>query len=301
MNNMKRDTPGAREVSIGAVFEPISCMPEYTGYHPYRIHPTDKTLHFHNVIEIGYCQGGSGVCEVDGVRKSFSEGDILIILPFQRHKNYSVADGDCVVRFGFVDPFLLERAVTDSSLGIVRLIEGTAIFGVVRKEDYPELHPLLKALSETVSGTGGKYRTDKLYYTLMLSLTVMADISERAEGAPRVKLPERISSVTASLDLINSYLSRGEIPTVERLAEESHSSLSSFRRSFSEVMSVSPKRYILDCMLQKACYLLLSSEMSIGEISALSGFDEISTFNRAFKSALGVSPRRYRELKGAVL
>ena len=74
------------------------------------------------------------------------------------------------------------------------------------------------------------------------------------------------------------------------LASVSHSSL--YRR-FVKRFQISPKRFLLEYRIERACALLLDSGYSIQEISNSVGFEDPFYFSRAFKDVKGVSPRQY--------
>jgi AraC-like DNA-binding protein len=63
---------------------------------------------------------------------------------------------------------------------------------------------------------------------------------------------------------------------------------------FTQCMGMPPVRYILELRLRYACQLLESTDMSIKEISALSGYSDPHFFSKQFKKYIGVSPRDYR-------
>lgn len=81
--------------------------------------------------------------------------------------------------------------------------------------------------------------------------------------------------------------------TVEWLAEYTSVSHSSLYRRFVEMFGVSPKRFLLEYRVERACQMLVSTELSVQEISSSVGFEDPFYFSRAFKEIKGVSPRQY--------
>ena len=86
--------------------------------------------------------------------------------------------------------------------------------------------------------------------------------------------------------------------TVEALAELVSISQSSLYRCFTKKYHMSPKRFILEYRIQRACVLLKKNSYSIREISNSVGFEDPLYFSRAFKLVKGMSPSRWAALFG---
>ncbi len=85
---------------------------------------------------------------------------------------------------------------------------------------------------------------------------------------------------------------------IKDLARQIGLSPSRFRALFHREMNVSPKTYIEKCRLENCANEMLTSNLSIKEISARHGFSSPQYFNQAFKRHLGVAPREYRITHG---
>lgn len=67
-----------------------------------------------------------------------------------------------------------------------------------------------------------------------------------------------------------------------------------FTRVFHERFGVSPKNYLTNLKLKKACRLLTTTELSVAVISASLGFEDQLAFTKSFKKAFSVPPSEYR-------
>ena len=83
--------------------------------------------------------------------------------------------------------------------------------------------------------------------------------------------------------------------TIEDIANEVDLSQSHFMKYFKNTMGTSFIDYLNDYRLTMVSRLLVSSESSILDIAAESGFDNLSYFNRMFKKRFGMTPREYRK------
>ena len=77
---------------------------------------------------------------------------------------------------------------------------------------------------------------------------------------------------------------------LDELARLSGYSKSRFSHLFSEYMGTTPIKYQNKLRLENARDMLLSSEISIGEIAYLCGFTDQLYFSRVFKKEFGISP-----------
>ena len=81
--------------------------------------------------------------------------------------------------------------------------------------------------------------------------------------------------------------------TVEELAAFASVSHSSLYRSFKRRFHISPKRFLLEYRIERACVMLTRTNCSIQEVSNSVGFEDPFYFSRAFKAIKGVSPRQF--------
>ncbi len=97
-------------------------------------------------------------------------------------------------------------------------------------------------------------------------------------------------ALVAAEYIINHY---EEKITVEGLADYARVSHSSLYRRFLKRFQVSPKRFLLEYRVERACALMAETNYSIQEIAASVGFDDPFYFSRVFKDVKGISPRQY--------
>ena len=80
-----------------------------------------------------------------------------------------------------------------------------------------------------------------------------------------------------------------------QLAEECGFSVGHFIRLFKQYEGCTPHQYRLQILVQKACFLLRDTTLTIQEISFALGIENPLYFSRLFRSVQGVSPRDYRK------
>ena len=82
---------------------------------------------------------------------------------------------------------------------------------------------------------------------------------------------------------------------IQQLADVSGVSEVYFRKIFTEIYGIPPKKYINLIRITKAKELLLSDEISMQQISEEVGFHDVYSFCKAFRKANDCTPTEYRK------
>lgn len=81
----------------------------------------------------------------------------------------------------------------------------------------------------------------------------------------------------------------------DEIASTMNLSVSYFQHLYKDFFGTSVHQDIIQAKIQQATHLLERTNYSIGEISALCGYDNTEHFSRIFKKYKGKSPRNYRK------
>jgi AraC-like DNA-binding protein len=82
-----------------------------------------------------------------------------------------------------------------------------------------------------------------------------------------------------------------DVPTLARAA---HLSPAHFSREFRRVFGETPHQYLLTRRLERARYLLRTTDRSVAEICLDVGFASVGSFTTTFRRHVGVTPTNYR-------
>ena len=127
--------------------------------------------------------------------------------------------------------------------------------------------------------------TSRLYSLLsFLTRTAKAKPDSREDASDCAQM--------AAEYIINHY---EEPITVEGLAAYAAVSHSSLYRRFVKRFQISPKRFLLEYRIERACALLSATNCSIQEVATSVGFEDPFSFSRAFKDVKGLSPRQFAQ------
>jgi AraC family transcriptional regulator len=69
-----------------------------------------------------------------------------------------------------------------------------------------------------------------------------------------------------------------------------------FARLFKKSTGSSPGRYLIECQLERATHLLVSTNLGISEIAKCTGFSSHTHFGYTFRKHFSVSPNQYRRI-----
>lgn len=119
------------------------------------------------------------------------------------------------------------------------------------------------------------------------SLDLVMKIAKNNVDSDRVD-----SRVRVAVDFINdNYASK---ITLAKLAEMSYVSENYFSKLFMRVMKQNVTDYITSCRIEKAKEFLLQTDIKIGKISEMVGFEDPAYFHRMFKKYTGMTPNKFR-------
>lgn len=95
-------------------------------------------------------------------------------------------------------------------------------------------------------------------------------------------------------NIVKRNMASGKLQ-IEDIANEMGTSKSTLNRKIRLLTGASTSAYILQIRIDEACRLLSETEMSIGEISVLCGFESLSYFSRVFHQNIAMTPSEYRQ------
>lgn len=105
------------------------------------------------------------------------------------------------------------------------------------------------------------------------------------------------SALHSILDKAQNLLKSNDEISIPEIAHACCISESSLRRLFLEHLGISPVKYRLQSKLNRAMYLLDSTNMSINEIAASLNFYDTAYFCKVFRANIGMTPSQYLKNK----
>lgn len=261
-------------------------------------------MHFHNVMEIGYCYRGEGVMYLKNEKIFFHEGTFTMIPREFPHVTVSGENTFGYWKYLFVDADgLLKGLYGENSAMERQLSEKTNTYPWIfvdteEKENAALVLQLISVMKEQRLFYREEFKG--LMLTLLVRMAAHFDEEEKeknsqGEGeAGKDRRPSRNSMIISrAVDYISKVPERPV--KIDELAKMCHISETHFRRVFGECMHMTPVEYINRVRIKRACDALEKTNYSIGDIAAGTGFGTVSTFNRNFRQIMGVSPQQWRK------
>ena len=81
---------------------------------------------------------------------------------------------------------------------------------------------------------------------------------------------------------------------IEALARSVHLSRAHFIRTFRDTFGETPNRYLQRRRVERAMFLLRTTDRTVTDICMAVGFSSLGTFSRTFRDIVGESPSAYR-------
>lgn len=255
--------------------------------------PSFYFLHYHHMLEIGYCDKGSGIFNVENKVIPFQAECISIMLPEQFHSAQSNANNLSHWKFLYISLDKLFVFPRDSHRldEIKAKWQNYSLPNIISKSEDPIMYALTKMIIEEARNRK-KHFLDVIAPSLMTLLEIHFRHGKKNHEQEQNKL-NAFHKIENAFNYININYSK-EI-AIKELSDMCFLSEASFRRYFHDFAKCSPYEYINSVRLNRAAVALLDPERKILDISQSVGFTTLSSFNRAFLKYFKKTPRDYRK------
>lgn len=256
-------------------------------------------MHYHNLLEIGWCIEGEGKCITEDKKQKFSAGDVEIIFPFQKHLSKSSSENPSKWYYLSIDPVqLLSKShwFMDSTLIWKCMNREIGEYGIFNKYDHPQITALTIQLIKEILSTDQKYSDEMIVLRFVELLIELSRLSENRQRYPVSKSSHEFSQIQAAISLVQKKIRMGMKINISELSETCMMSESHFRRLFKEIIGQTPHQFVQEAVIRKSQQLLTESDKSIIEIANFVGFEDASGFNRIFLKYCNMTPSAFRAL-----
>ena len=250
-----------------------------------------NNLHFHNLIESGYCHYGAGELVIEEDQYRFGAGMVSCIPANFLHVTKSDTHVRAFWEYLYISPADIlkqQGKPMQETRNIIDAVNRSAFF--IKVEENPIFVTLIRAIFEEMQNKNAYYRecVGGLAYTLLYEIA-------RFNGRGNVQSCGKNNSL--QLENAIEYVERNYPNNfkIADLANECHMSETHFRRVFQEKMNMTPVEYVNFVRIKKACELIDKTDISMEDVAEKVGFITPSTFNRNFRRIIGTSPYQWKK------
>lgn len=265
--------------------------------HGHQISSHADFIHFHNCIEIALLEKGTMIWNLENKIVTLTPGNICFLPPFFTHASYFPPQNneEVLCHYLFFNPEqLLAPLHPDGLPEELSWYHYTKFTKILPCNLFPDESKMIETIIREATD-----RQD--YYQPVVSGLIenlMIHLYRRHQCNPVINE----SPISLFLPVV-SYLDRNyQVDTDEGyLAQLCGLSKSQFLEKFRINFHQTPKQYIRNVRIRKACHLLTSTENSILEIALQTGFSSLTSFNRSFLSIIGQPPHLFRNEHRAIV
>lgn len=258
----------------------------FTGYElPLRVIHVENgpayPLHEHGFHELVIVGGGTALHLFEGTELETRPGDVFLVPKGASH-GYVRPE-----RFDYVNVIFASAALGDDDRdGTIDLFNGCFRARLSRFE-LREAMALVNGLDAEIHQLRpGSVPMASAWFTLLRGTIARRIGADRPAG----------ESASARVERVVAYL-RGERtsdPSVEDMAAEAGMGVRHFHRVFKSLAGRTPTAFKHEQRIERACALLLGTDMTASQIASLVGYDDGTYFARQFKRIKGLSPLQFR-------
>ena len=251
----------------------IGFYPKATWHFMERLAGTDQSIFI-------YCIKGKGWCEIDDNHHEIHPGELLVIPPGTPHVYGSNTKQPWTIYWSHIkgenNLLLLDEMGISRSKPVLWLGEE------------PELLALFEELLDVMEHG---YAASRLLYASQILIHLIGSMIWASHRSSKGTL-NTTQRIAQSIAYMKQHLD--QTTSVASFAALANLSESHYRSLFKHQTGYAPMDYFIRLRIHKACQLLDTTNISVKEIAALTGFQDAFYFSRAFRSVIGLSPVKYR-------
>ncbi|MCR5420465.1 MAG: AraC family transcriptional regulator [Lachnospiraceae bacterium] len=258
-----------------------------------RIYGVDvDNLHFHNLLEIGYCYEGQGILGFENNRMKYETGTFTVIPANFPHTTISEKEDTWEFLFVDVNQIISDIFPDEPAKQRDNLAYINSRMNILNMNIYPDTALIIRKIFNEYRYKNANYREMvknllKVLFLEILRLNSSAAMQEENLGSSHVF--EQIIPALKYIDLnYNKDLKAAD------LARECSMSEVHLRRLFYICVNLPPMDYVNFVRIQKACELMLQTNISMDQIAFECGFTSTSTFTRNFRKFMSNTPYQWK-------
>jgi AraC family transcriptional activator of pobA len=278
-----------KDIKVYGVY--YNSIERYLGNYPFI-----RNEHIHDFYTILFVSDRKGTLHVNNVSYKVGPGTICLIAPFQKHSFEGLDDAKGLVLF-FCQDYYVEE------FSYIRLLD---VFSCTSQVNGENCNPCIDLsekengyFTELIKSIGNEYEhctsTNNSVMIIRSLLNIMLLRLSEIYNSKSRRSNNGTSALIHELSLLidSSFIKEHHIGFYTTAFNISEKQLNDICNIY---FNCGLKKILMDRLLQEARKLLLSTELSVSEISYKLNYDDNSYFNKVFKKETGLTPKRFRDI-----
>lgn len=276
----------ARHITPGFILEHLqdnpltrACYPTAFGYYPKAAgHKMTRAEHSDNLLI--YCEQGCGFIRTPDFKGAVRHGDIILLPAGQSHEYFANLDDPWSIYWVHFDGLQAQQLIQELNFDQQQLVIN------IGQQPF-----LASDFNRLLSLRQGGYRPSVFNYAAAITRQILYFLalqihSKTLEGHKNFNLDALKSLMLDHID--------GELD-LDTLAASTQLSRYHFSAKYKKLTGISPIKHFIHLKMERACYLLDTSNDSAKQVSLILGYNDPLYFSRLFKKVIGLSPSDYRK------
>ncbi len=249
--------------------------------------------HYHDCYELYYLYSGERYYFIQDKTYHVTRGSFVLISPNEIHRTGNLGSfGYDRMLIHFSKELLAEYLAVDHTVTPYKNLEEEIHLISLDSQQQTFIENLLHIM-ETEYQKNGQRENAYIKLTLLQLLLFLNDCKPNRQDAALTEINTTQKLMFEILGDINNHYF--ENLTLETVSSKYYLSTYYFSRTFKEVTGFHFVEYLNNVRIKEAKKLLLNSNYTINDISAIVGFHSNTHFGRVFKQIVGCSPSVYKK------
>lgn len=265
------------------------CSPPGPGY---------RDLHWHEDLQYTLVTRGTLSMQVNETSYDLAEGEAIFINRSCLHMTHNISPGGTYVSFNFLPRLLSLGTSGDFELRYVVPYIDTGSFPAQIFRGGEAWERTLIAQLRELAALCTQHPAYAVEYEITLRLgqiwlTMIRQLHGRMQNVSRtyVRQQELLQSMLAFI-----HESYAQDISLADIAAAAHLSPAECGRRFKSTLHMTPYEYLLLFRIRQGAERLRQSDLSVGAVAGLVGFNDASHFIQTFKRIMHTTPARYRHM-----
>lgn len=252
--------------------------------------------HLHDEYELYYLKEGERYYFIGSQTFHVKSGSLVLIDRNQIHQTSQAGSGSHDrILIGLKEEALSPLLAVTKEFSLSKFFERCSGVLELEEKDRKVVEQLLDQIARELAVKQIGYRY--MAFSALASLFIHIERLLSAPCSPALNAPLSSASRHRKVDEVASYITLhySEPMSLDSLARRFYVSKCYLSRIFKEATGFTVVEYINMCRIRQARLMLMSSNISITQVSEALGYDNITYFERVFKQYTLTSPLKFRK------